>query len=138
MWLKPIILLTFAFFLRSATSSPTPELSSLTTDYDVIVVGGGPSGLGALSSLGRIRRKALMIDSAQYRNAPTRLMHDVAGFDGFWSLLTVLLSYLLTECRCNAGVLSVVCHAADCPLLDCQCNEWNCDQHSARSELHIL
>ncbi|KAG5809417.1 hypothetical protein H9Q74_006288 [Fusarium xylarioides] len=83
MWLKPDILLTFAFFLHSATCAAAPELSSLTTDYEVIVVGGGPSGLGALSSLGRIRRKALMIDSAQYRNAPTRLMHDVAGFDGF-------------------------------------------------------
>ncbi|KAJ4269833.1 hypothetical protein NW762_001502 [Fusarium torreyae] len=99
MYLKPFILLTFAFFLRSANSAPTPELSSLTTDYDVIVVGGGPSGLGALSSLGRIRRKALMIDSARYRNAPTRLMHDVVGFDGVtpafyrWSAMKQIAHY---------------------------------------------
>lgn len=131
MWFKPVILLTFSFFLRSATCAPTTRLSSLTTDYEVIVVGGGPSGLGALSSLGRIRRKALMIDSGQYRNAPTRLMHDVAGFDGFWPLLAALLSYLLTESRCNACIFSMVCHAADCPLPDSQRNERNSDQNSA-------
>lgn len=129
MWPKPVILLAFAFFLRSTTCAPTAELSSLTTDYEVIVVGGGPSGLGALSSLGRIRRKALMIDSAQYRNAPTRLMHDVAGSDGLLPLLTVLLSCLLTKCRCNAGVLSMVRHAANCPLPNRQRNERNCDQN---------
>ncbi|KAG4256042.1 hypothetical protein FPRO06_07252 [Fusarium proliferatum] len=106
MWLNPVILLTFAFFLRSATCAPTTQLSSLTTDYEVIVVGGGPSGLGALSSLGRIRRKALMIDSGQYRNAPTRLMHDVAGFDGFWPLLAALLSYLLTEFSAMNGTVT--------------------------------
>ncbi|KAF5712839.1 thioredoxin reductase [Fusarium mundagurra] len=99
MWFKPVILLTFAFFLRSTICAPTPELSSLTTDYEVIVVGGGPSGLAALSSLGRICRKALMIDSAQYRNAPTRLMHDVAGFDGVtpayyrWSAMQQIARY---------------------------------------------
>ncbi|KAF5539348.1 thioredoxin reductase [Fusarium phyllophilum] len=99
MWRTPVTLLTFALFLHSATCAPTPELSSLTTDYEVIVVGGGPSGLGALSSLGRIRRKALMIDSAQYRNAPTRLMHDVAGFDGVtpayyrWSAMQQIAHY---------------------------------------------
>ncbi|KAF5249526.1 hypothetical protein FANTH_5219 [Fusarium anthophilum] len=99
MWLKSVILLNFSFFLHQASCAPTPELSSLTTDYEVIVVGGGPSGLGALSSLGRIRRKALMIDSAQYRNAPTRLMHDVAGFDGVtpayyrWSAMQQIAHY---------------------------------------------
>ncbi|KAF5712253.1 thioredoxin reductase [Fusarium globosum] len=99
MWPNSVILLTFAFFLRSATCAPTTQLSSLTTDYEVIVVGGGPSGLGALSSLGRIRRKALMIDSGQYRNAPTRLMHDVAGFDGVtpayfrWSVMQQIAHY---------------------------------------------
>jgi threonine dehydrogenase-like Zn-dependent dehydrogenase len=57
-------------------------LSSTWTDYDVIVVGGGPAGLAALSALARVRRNALLIDSGEYRNTPTRLMHDVIGFDG--------------------------------------------------------
>lgn len=50
--------------------------------YDAIIIGGGPAGLSALSGLARVRRKALLIDSGEYRNAPTRHMHDVIGFDG--------------------------------------------------------
>lgn len=50
--------------------------------YDAIVVGGGPSGLSALSGLARVRRKAILIDSGEYRNAATRHMHDVIGLDG--------------------------------------------------------
>ena len=52
------------------------------TDYDVIVVGGGPSGLSALSGLSRVLRKAEIFDSGEYRNGPTRNMHDVIGNDG--------------------------------------------------------
>ncbi|KAI1098506.1 FAD/NAD(P)-binding domain-containing protein [Jackrogersella minutella] len=50
--------------------------------YDAIIVGGGPSGLAALSGLARVRRNVLLIDSGEYRNGPTRHMHDVLGFDG--------------------------------------------------------
>lgn len=52
------------------------------TNYDVIVVGGGPSGLSALSGVSRVRRTALLFDNHQYRNGPTRAMHDVIGNDG--------------------------------------------------------
>ncbi|KAI1742378.1 hypothetical protein F4680DRAFT_30759 [Xylaria scruposa] len=68
-------------FVVLANAAPI-TLSSTWTDYEVIVVGGGPSGLAALSALGRVRRNALLIDSGEYRNAPTRLVHDVIGFDG--------------------------------------------------------
>lgn len=51
-------------------------------DYDAIIVGGGPAGLSAASGLARVRRNVLLIDSGDYRNAPTRHMHDVIGFDG--------------------------------------------------------
>ncbi|KAI2776622.1 FAD/NAD(P)-binding domain-containing protein [Daldinia loculata] len=50
--------------------------------YDAIIIGGGPSGLSALSGLARVRRNVLLIDSGEYRNGPTRHMHDVIGFDG--------------------------------------------------------
>ncbi|KAF5724546.1 thioredoxin reductase [Fusarium mundagurra] len=50
--------------------------------FDVIVIGGGPAGLSALSGLARVRRKALLIDSGEYRNGQTTHMHDVIGWDG--------------------------------------------------------
>jgi len=52
------------------------------TEYDVIVVGGGPAGLSATSALCRVARKVIVFDSQQYRNARTRNMHDVIGSDG--------------------------------------------------------
>ncbi|KAF2965042.1 hypothetical protein GQX73_g8549 [Xylaria multiplex] len=72
------ILLSLAVLINTA---PIP-LSYTLIDYDVIIVGGGPAGLAALSALARVRRNALLIDSGEYRNTPTRLMHDVIGFDG--------------------------------------------------------
>ncbi|KAI8951257.1 hypothetical protein F4801DRAFT_299121 [Xylaria longipes] len=69
--------------LLAVLANTAPILVSSTwTDYEVIVVGGGPAGLAALSALARVRRNALLIDSGEYRNAPTRLVHDVIGFDG--------------------------------------------------------
>lgn len=54
------------------------------TDYDVIVVGGGPAGLSALSGVSRVRRTALLFDNYHYRNDVTREMHDVIGNDGMF------------------------------------------------------
>ncbi|KAI2470923.1 FAD/NAD(P)-binding domain-containing protein [Annulohypoxylon bovei var. microspora] len=75
---------TFAFgvlpllsLVGAATIAPRDEPT-----YDAIIVGGGPSGLSALSGLARVRRNVLLIDSGEYRNGPTRHMHDVLGFDG--------------------------------------------------------
>ncbi|KAI1108421.1 sulphydryl oxidase [Nemania sp. NC0429] len=52
------------------------------TIYDAVIIGGGPAGLSALSGLARVRRNVLLIDSGEYRNDPTRHMHDVIGTDG--------------------------------------------------------
>lgn len=51
------------------------------TDFDVIIIGGGPSGLSAASALSRVLRKSVLFDSGEYRNNPTRHMHDVIGND---------------------------------------------------------
>lgn len=50
--------------------------------FDVIVVGGGPSGLAAAMTLGRALRSTLVIDSGEPRNAPAREMHNFISRDG--------------------------------------------------------
>lgn len=67
--------------LAEAAALPTVSRSS-DECYDAIVIGGGPAGLSALSGLARVRRKAILIDSGEYRNGATRHMHDVIGLDG--------------------------------------------------------
>lgn len=53
-----------------------------TRDVDVAIVGGGPAGLQAALTLGRIRRTVLLLDSAEYRNATASHMHNFLTHDG--------------------------------------------------------
>ncbi|KAM0344146.1 hypothetical protein ACHAPU_007868 [Fusarium lateritium] len=90
--------------------SSTPEIPK--TDYDAIVVGGGPAGLSALSGLARVRRNVLLLDNGLYRNGPTRHMHDVIGFDGvqpayYRYAARELLSYYPTVKMENATVTDI-------------------------------
>lgn len=76
-------------------TTPLPEASGIAvTDYDVVIVGGGPAGLSALSGLSRVRRTSMLIDSGEYRNGLTRHMHDVIGNDGACSWITIVESPL--------------------------------------------
>lgn len=50
--------------------------------YDAIIIGGGPAGLQAALTLGRIHRRALLLDSGAYRNAPAAHLHNFIGHDG--------------------------------------------------------
>lgn len=50
--------------------------------YDVVVIGGGPAGLGAALTLVRARRTVLVIDSGQPRNAAAAHTHNYLGLDG--------------------------------------------------------
>ncbi len=50
--------------------------------YDVVVIGGGPAGLQAALTLGRMHRTVLLVDSGEYRNAPTDAMHNFVTHDG--------------------------------------------------------
>jgi threonine dehydrogenase-like Zn-dependent dehydrogenase len=71
--------------------------------YDVIVIGGGPSGLSAASALSRVLRKVALFDSGDYRNNPTRHMHDVIGSDRMYLLLVLGGNLLTSRARCRSG-----------------------------------
>ncbi|KAF5618580.1 thioredoxin reductase [Fusarium sp. NRRL 52700] len=97
----------FWLFLTYAVAKPITH-----PDFDVIVIGGGPAGLSALSGLARVRRRALLIDSGEYRNRPTTHMHDVIGWDGvqpayFRYEARRLLKYYKTIQMRNGTVLDI-------------------------------
>lgn len=52
------------------------------SSYDTIIVGGGPAGLNAALILGRCRRRVLLCDSGNPRNAVSRHMHCFLTRDG--------------------------------------------------------
>ena len=49
---------------------------------DTIVIGGGPAGLQAALTLGRMHRSVLLLDSGTYRNATVEHAHNYATHDG--------------------------------------------------------
>jgi thioredoxin reductase len=53
-----------------------------TDSHDVVVVGGGAAGLSAALVLGRARRRVVVIDSGEPRNAPASHMHGYLSRDG--------------------------------------------------------
>ncbi|GAA1695073.1 NAD(P)/FAD-dependent oxidoreductase [Kribbella yunnanensis] len=53
-----------------------------TTEYDVIVIGGGAAGLSGALALVRSRRSVLVIDDGQPRNAPAGHVHNYLTRDG--------------------------------------------------------
>ncbi|KZF19879.1 putative thioredoxin reductase [Xylona heveae TC161] len=83
------LLLAVSSIVATSLASPVDVITAASrqkvippTDYEVIIIGGGPAGLSALSALARVRRKAVVFDSGEYRNKDTRHQHDVYGWDG--------------------------------------------------------
>ncbi|WP_327426973.1 NAD(P)/FAD-dependent oxidoreductase [Streptomyces sp. NBC_01236] len=54
----------------------------MTETYDVVVIGGGTAGLSAALVLGRARRRTLVVDAGEPRNAPAVHMQGYLSRDG--------------------------------------------------------
>ncbi len=52
------------------------------TLHDVVIVGGGPSGLAAALTFGRARKRALLLDAGPRRNAAATHVHNFLTRDG--------------------------------------------------------
>jgi thioredoxin reductase len=52
------------------------------TAYDVVVVGGGSAGLSGALTLGRARRRVLVVDAGSSRNAPADGVHNYLTSEG--------------------------------------------------------
>ncbi|MCD2168203.1 MULTISPECIES: NAD(P)/FAD-dependent oxidoreductase [Microbacterium] len=50
--------------------------------YDAIIIGGGPAGLQAALTLGRMHRRTLLLDAGTYRNSTVRHAHNLLTNDG--------------------------------------------------------
>lgn len=57
-------------------------MSDRQADNDVAIIGGGPAGLSAALSLVRARRRVVVVDAGQPRNATAAHMYGVLGHDG--------------------------------------------------------
>ena len=51
------------------------------SNYEVVIVGGGPAGLSAATALARSRRTVLVLDSGRLRNAPAGHLHNFLSRD---------------------------------------------------------
>ncbi|SOC58339.1 NAD(P)/FAD-dependent oxidoreductase [Ornithinimicrobium cerasi] len=64
------------------TGRRSPHGAPADRDVEVVVVGGGPAGLQAALTLGRVHRDVVLVDAGEGRNAPAAHLHNVVTRDG--------------------------------------------------------
>lgn len=57
-------------------------MTDMTERYEAVVVGGGAAGLSAALVLGRARRRTLVVDAGEPRNAPAAHLQGYLTRDG--------------------------------------------------------
>lgn len=72
----------------------------MTTDYDAVVIGGGPAGLACALWLARYRLRVRLYDSGDPRNAPTWAVH---GYLGLQDIAPMELRRIGREQAADAG-----------------------------------
>lgn len=73
-------------------------------EYDVVVIGGGVAGLAAATMLGRSRRRVVVVDAGEPRNAPAEHLHGFLSRDG--AAPSELLDAARREVRSYGGELT--------------------------------
>ena len=68
--------------VRSRTAAVNVAAMTKAEQHDVAIIGGGAAGLSAALVLGRARRRVVVVDAAEPRNAPATHMHGFLGRDG--------------------------------------------------------
>ena len=56
--------------------------NTMEMEYDALVVGGGPAGLSGAVTLSRSRRRVLLVDAGEPRNAPAEGIHNLLTSEG--------------------------------------------------------
>lgn len=53
----------------------------MSSQFEIIIIGGGPAGLSAAASIVRQDHKTVLFDSGKYRNGMSEHMHTVPAWD---------------------------------------------------------